>query len=201
LNSLALALHFAAAASPADDQRLQVWFLAQAQSKVLERGWVYIEFQPRFTLLPGDKAKVDQLFARTAIGWEVLPSLVLWLGGAIVNSEQRIFEQVTWSRVFGDFKFSVRGRFEQRWLPDDPTVRLRARVQLRLAWTFTGPFLLILYEEPFVNFTPVAFDQNRLSLMLGIRPHPKVLFELGYLNQLFTNRIGHTLMGTLGVGF
>jgi hypothetical protein len=202
LRLVAVSVLLASASAVAqEDQRLQAWLLAMAQARVLGSGWVYVEFQPRATLLPGDKAQVDQVLLRAAVGWQALKPLSLWVGGAYINGEQRIFEQLMWADTFGPVKLSVRARLEQRWLPDGSEVKHRARVQLRAAWTFHDPFLLIVYDEPFVNFGPVAFDQNRAYLALGYRPHPQVLLEFGYLNQAFTTRMGHTVIGTIGVGF
>jgi hypothetical protein len=187
-------------AAAAEEQRLQAWLQTMAQAKVLGSGWVYVEFQPRVTLLPGDKAGFDQVLLRAAVGWQALRTLSLWVGGAMINQEQRVYEQLQWSDTFGPVKLAVRARLEQRWLPDQPSVKHRARVQFRVAWTFKDPFLLIAYDEPFVNF-PFSFDQNRAYLGFGYRPHPQILVELGYLNQYLTTRMGHTALGTVGVGF
>ncbi len=186
------------ATAVAQEQRLQGWFLGMAQARVHERGWVYVEFQPRGTLAP--TVRGDLVILRAAVGFEPVRSFTVWAGAAYVNGEQRIFEQLLWADNFGPVKLLVRARLEQRWLLGDPVVKHRARVQFRFAWTFHDPFLLVLYDEPFVNF-PFAFDQNRAYIALGYRPHPKVLIELGYMNQLTTKVMGHTPMLTVGLGF
>lgn len=173
-----------------------------AQAKVLDgHGWVYVELQPRGTLLPAAAAKVDQVLLRAAVGWQLPKGFTLWAGAAYINGEQRVFEQLMWGGNFGPVRLSVRARLEQRFLPQVDGARHRARVQFRAAWTFRDPFLLIVYDEPFVNLSPFAFDQNRAYVALGYRPHPKVLVELGYLNQLLPTRMGHTPILTIGLGF
>ena len=189
------------ASAVAQEQRLQSWFLGMAQAKALGDGLVYIEFQPRGTLLPSSAAKVDQVLLRAAVGWQIQRMFQVWIGAAYINGEQRVFEQVFWGENFGPVRLSVRYRQEQRWLPGAANVAHRARVQFRIAWTFRDPFLLIAYDEPFVNVFPFAFDQNRAYVAFGWRPHPKVLVELGYLNQLFATRMGHTPILTIGIGF
>jgi hypothetical protein len=185
----------------AQEQRLQAWFLGMAQARVHGDGLVYIEFQPRGTLLPSSAAKVDQVLLRAAVGWQLHRAFSLWVGAAYINGEQRVFEQLFWGENFGPVRLSVRARLEQRWLPDTEGVRHRARVMFRAAWTFKDPFLLIVYDEPFVNLQGSLFDQNRAYVALGYRPHPKVLVEVGYLNQLFATRMGHTPILTVGIGF
>jgi len=179
---------------------MQAWFLGMAQARVHGQGWVYIEFQPRGTLVP--EVRGDVALLRAAVGWQLAGGFSIWEGAAYINGEQRIFEQLMWGESFGPVRLSVRARLEHRWLPGDPVVKHRARVQFRAAWTFKDPFLLIVYDEPFANVAPsFAFDQNRAYVALGYRPHPKVLLELGYLNQLTTRYMGHTPILTLGVGF
>jgi hypothetical protein len=196
----ALALLFSATAA-AQEQRFQAWFLGMAQAPVLDgHGLVYIEFQPRGKLLPVERLNVDQVLLRAAVGWQALRTFSIWAGAGFINGEQRVFEQLMWVQTFSSVKLSVRARLEQRWLPGDPGVKHRVRVQLRAAWTFKAPFLLIVYDEPFVNL-PFTFDQNRAYLAFGYRPHPQVLLEFGYLNQYLATRMGHTVIATLGVGF
>jgi hypothetical protein len=192
---LTVSLALCSATAVAQEQRLQGWFFGMAQARVLERGWVYVEFQPRATFAP--VLRGDQVILRAAAGVQLPAGFQLWLGAAAINGEQRIFEQLFWGENFGPVRLSVRARLEQRFLPEDPVMKHRARVQLRVAWTFKAPFLLIVYDEPFVSF-PFAFDQN---VALGYRPHPKVLLELGYLNQLTTRHMGHTPIFTVGLGF
>ena len=169
-----------------------------AQARVLDKGWVYVEFQPRATVAP--VLRGEQVILRAAAGVQLPAGFQLWLGAAVVNGEQRVFEQLFWGENFGPVRLTVRARLEQRWLPDDPATKHRARAQFRFAWTFKDPFLLIAYDEPFVNL-PFTFDQNRAYMALGYRPHPKVLLELGYLNQLTTRQMGHTPIFTFGLGF
>lgn len=191
----------AQSAAAQSDQRLQVWFLGMAQAKVLGSGLVYVEFQPRGTLWPEQHAKGDQVLLRAAVGWQLHSAFSLWAGAAYINGEQRVFEQLFWGENFGPVRLTVRARLEQRFMPGEDRARHRARVQFRAAWTFRDPFLLIVYDEPFVNIGPFAFDQNRAYIALGYRPHPKVLIELGYLNQLLPTRMGHTPILTVGLGF
>ncbi|MBL8950147.1 MAG: DUF2490 domain-containing protein [Myxococcaceae bacterium] len=169
-----------------------------AQARVHENGWVYVEFQPRATFAP--VVRGDHVILRAAAGVQLPAGFQLWAGLAYIDGEQRVFEQAFWGNDFGPLRLSVRARLEQRFLPDDPVTKHRVRVQLRAAWTFKDSFLLIVYDEPFVNL-PFTFDQNRAYVALGYRPHPKVLLELGYLNQLTTRHMGHTPLFTIGLGF
>lgn len=177
---------------------MQAWFLGMAQARVHEQGWVYVELQPRGTLVP--TVRGDVVILRAAVGWQLAGSGSIWAGAAYINGEQRIFEQLLWAESFGPLRLSVRARLEHRWLLNDAAVKHRARVQLRAAWAFRPPFLLVVYDEPMVTL-PFVFDQNRAYVALGYRPHPRVLLELGYLNQLTAKFMGHTPIFTLGVGF
>jgi hypothetical protein len=120
--------------------------------------------------------------------------------------EHRMYEQAQGSHKLGRVEFHHRGRLEQRFLgrmtkDDTGTYQLtsftgnqRIRYQLRVVVPLTRPKLLprtlflSVYDELFLRLASElpannTFDQNRISLSLGLQVTKEFSAQLGYLNQ------------------
>jgi hypothetical protein len=178
---------------PAAESDLQSWTLLTAQGHVAERVRLYAEVQPRLSLLP--ELGLDRLLLRGAAGYDLTPSVTLWLGYAftplfqpVFESEQRPFQQLTVNTTFDAGLLVNRTRFEQRFIEGkDLSIRLRHMVRFVRPVAAGSSWDLAAYDELFVNLNAPdvgpaqGFDQNRLFLGLARRFVGGLAFEFGYL--------------------
>ncbi len=105
-------------------------------------------------------------------------------------SEHRIYQQFITKQQFSRFYLQHRYRFEQRWVEE--VFKMRFRYFLALNVALSKPTLqdktwyLSAYDEIFLNTEENVFDRNRLYGGIGFKLNSKIKFELGYMNQFFS---------------
>ena len=119
-------------------------------------------------------------------------------------SEQRIFEMISLEDRLGSFDLTHRLVLEQRWIgrysspqltkQDEYNYVNRARYLFRIQKALRKnnteknlPYLA-MYDEIFIGFGKNLgeniFDQNRFSVLAGIKINNKIKIEAGYLSQI-----------------
>lgn len=156
---------------------------------------------------------------RPGIGYKLTDTATLWAGyGWIRNSpigggsdfdENRIWQQITWSRKAGAFNIGFRSRLEQRFVEtgDDTGWRSRNFISARAPLAGSDRLTFVAWDEVFTHLNATdfgartGFDQNRAFIGLGWKwdvNTPKSRVEFGYLNQYIDsssgpNRMNHIL--------
>lgn len=106
----------------------------------------------------------------------------------VITREDRIFQQFITCQNYGRFHLLHRYRFEQRFIEDDFTMRLRYFLSLNVP--INGPevlpkvFYLSGYNEIFINTEMSFFDRNRVYGGFGHRVSASLRAEVGYINQI-----------------
>ncbi len=154
--------------------------------------------------LSDDVSQIDQLILRSAVGYQLTPTISLWQGyGWVTNyepnytQEHRIFQQFIYSNKFSTFKLVSRSRLEERWIQNAIGTSLRARTMLRIDFPLPAyPVLaLVSYDEIFVHLNTVShgpesgFDQNRFFLGINYTFSPNVNVDAGYQMQLINTAL------------
>lgn len=179
------------------------WLIYIGNKKINTRWNWHHEVQYRNYNAIGD---LEQLLLRTGIGYNLTEgNNNLLLGYGFINSqnylsnsdekisidEHLIFQQFITKQDIGRVKVQHRYRFEQRWV-EDQDVKFRFRYFLSLniplnkknledrTWYLSG------YNEIFLNHKGNIFDRNRLYAGLGFKLSTLARFELGYMNQSFS---------------
>ncbi len=145
---------------------------------------------------------LEQLLLRTGIGYNLTEgnnNVLLGYGyilseNYLENSdekeavhEHRIFQQfITRQKIGHSVGVQHRYRFEQRFIAEDFKLRFRYFLGLNIDLNKSKDLYLSMYNEIFLNTNGVIFDRNRLYGGLGYRLNPKLRFELGYMNQFFS---------------
>jgi hypothetical protein len=214
-----------------NDTNQHAWLMYFGAHKLNEKIGLHTEAQVRRARLLSDW---QQLLLRTGLNYFAAPNSMLTLGYAYVDTypyggfpaastfpEHRLYQQLQLWGTAGRFGLVHRYRLEQRWIrfpkADEYTYLHRARYMFRAAFPLQGPsiedkeFYLAAYDEIFVGFgknmAQNFFDQNRLYAAVGYRFTPRVLVEMGYLNQILQQRNGkvfeynHTLQAALYYSF
>jgi hypothetical protein len=159
----------------------------------------WLDVQPR----AGDElAFRNQLLVRPGLGYAFDPRTVGWLGYAWIRSElpdgrytteNRVWQQLTWSPDVDLFGLASRTRLEQRFPEDRSETGWRFRQFFKMSQPLSegSRISLVGYDEVFFDLNDTdwgqrsGFSQNRLFAGLGWRPEALggATFELGYLNQ------------------
>lgn len=155
---------------------------------------------------------------RPGIGYKLTDTATFWAGyGWIRNSptsgaddfdENRIWQQITWSRSLHPTKLGFRSRLEQRFLEtgDDTGWRFRQLLAARTPLAGSnGQLTFVVWDEVFVHLNDTdfgaetGFNQNRLFVGFGINANPatKSRVEIGYLNQFIDSSSGDDRMNHL----
>jgi hypothetical protein len=181
------------------------WLIVFGNKEINEKINWHHEVQYRNYDAIGD---LEQLLIRTGIGYNLTQNTNL-LGGYgyilsdnyIANSntkidfeEHRIYQQLIIKNRINKLSVQHRYRFEQRFFgsdrPDQFKLRFRYFINMNLPIThFPNGRQLYLsaYNEVFLNTEGIIFDRNRLYGGLGFKLNKSLKFEIGYMNQLFTN--------------
>ena len=160
-----------------------------------------------------DSTRLSQNLVLTGLGYAPTPELTFMAGwghmytnapyytGAGGLEENRIWEQIQWSRNYGTYTLSTRTRLEQRFIEGIANTpwRIRELVQLRLPLGIDPKLSLISNNEIFWNLNPVGngdhygingFAQNRFFVGLGYQFSANIYTDLGYLNQFIRGADG-----------
>lgn len=148
---------------------------------------------------------LEQLLLRTGVGYNLTENNNnILLGYGFIHSqnynrlgnkkgvnEHRLYQQFITKQKIGPVGVQHRYRFEQRWI--ESLFKVRFRYFLSLNIPLHAPektdkvFYLALYNEIFIQTEGNPFDRNRSYAGLGFRLNKHLRFELGYMNQFFTN--------------
>jgi hypothetical protein len=198
------------AAVPAFADDVQFWPTFTLYSRTVE-GWRgSAEIQARVT---DDLGTYNRTVFRVNGGRLLTPGLEVFAGyentqpgTPAVRHEQRLWEQVEYTRRPGRWSFASRVRVEQRFVEEtDRTayrLRCRFRVQHPLARTHwnvlaTDEFWMHLNTVP--TYAARGVDQNRLALAASRALNPRVSIEPGYMHVYtnlpapVANRVAHVI--------
>lgn len=150
-----------------------------------------------------------QSIVRPAIGYKLRDNVTVWLGYGWINEtnvagnnfdENRIFQQLIWTRKFQQINFQSRTRLEQRFVEtgNDMGWRFRQFNKFLRPFEFNPQLSAILWNEAFIDLNQTdwgqagTFSQNRLFSGFGwtleqYANQPRV--EIGYMHQ-FIRRPG-----------
>jgi hypothetical protein len=188
--------------SYAQDSQLGNWLLYFGNKKINNDWNWHNEIQYRNYNAIGD---LEQLLIRTGIGYNLTENnnnILLGYGYILSQNyldgldekvdvnEHRIFQQFITRQRVGIVSLQHRYRFEQRWIESDFRLRFRYFLGLNVPLTnkemADNTFYLSAYNEIFLNTEDTIFDRNRLYGGLGYRLSGALRFELGYMNQFFS---------------
>lgn len=148
---------------------------------------------------------LEQLLLRTGLGYNLTENnnnLLLGYGFIISDNyvvgsnekvrtlENRVYQQFITKQKFNRVNLQHRYRFEQRFLADD--FKLRLRYFLAINIPLNNPNMVdktmyvSAYNEIFINTESTLFDRNRIYGGLGYKTSSLLRFEMGYMNQIFT---------------
>lgn len=143
----------------------------------------------------------DQLLIRTGLGYNLSRADNVHLGIAYLYSEPyiagtsnksttqelRIYQQYTHRQPLGALALLHRGRFEQRFLDNNFSLRLRYYLSANLALNSQqiagGTWYISAFNEVFLNTVPDYFDRNRIFGGVGYCFSKVLRTELGFMNQ------------------
>ncbi|KTD65979.1 DUF2490 domain-containing protein [Legionella shakespearei] len=156
----------------------------------------------------GDEvSQLSQFILRPGIGYELTPFTSVWLGYARIYTaapftndpfdENRIWQQLLWSKRFTHWHATVRGRLEQRFMPNSIHTEWRYRHLFKGAFAIPhhDKYTFVLSDELFFHLNDFnhqnnqGFDQNRFFTGFGYKTNKNTTVEIGYLSQVI-NRIG-----------
>lgn len=157
-----------------------------------------------------DSDGFNQSIFRPGIGYQLTPNTNVWVGYAWINElpasgnpvfdENRIWQQLLWSKKVGRQKLFSRSRLEQRFVEtgDDTGWRFRQFIKSDRPLFEGSQVSLVAWDEAFIDLNETdfgqqgTFSQNRLFLGVGRKfggaASPKL--EIGYLNQFLRRKSG-----------
>jgi hypothetical protein len=179
-----------------------LWAPIYFNAPIRGRWWGYFEANPRTN---SNIQKFDQLLIRPALGYRFMRNGYIYHGfcwvsnynlpTAIPANEYRIFQQANFNKEIGPFTISNRTRLEERLFDFINGCAIRARHQIRGAYTIPKTnWYLVGSNELFVNLNslPVGlksgFDQNRLYGAIGRNVSKNTSVEIGYQWQYINRR-------------
>ncbi|KTC66789.1 hypothetical protein Lbir_3091 [Legionella birminghamensis] len=148
-----------------------------------------------------NSSRASQTLLRTGLGYAATENTTLWLGYAWVYTEEpltsnpfqenRIWQQVLWTKKIQELGFTVRSRLEERYLETSENTAYRYRQYFKIVVPLvqTAKLNLASTEEIFWhlnNFNGLnnhGFDQNRFFLGLNYKMTSTLTTEIGHLNQ------------------
>ena len=155
-----------------------------------------------------DNDGFGQSIVRPGLGLDVGENSALWAGYGWIHTspimgddtdEHRLWQQWTWSKPLGDYKFAARTRFEQRLLEssDDAGLRIRQFMRAQKRLGSSSKYTFVVWDELFLALNDTdwgqrgGFDQNRIFVGFGVKANPSSRWrmEVGYMNQT-VNRLG-----------
>jgi len=178
------------------------WWLLFNNKKINSKLNWHSEVQYRNYNVAGD---LEQLLLRTGIGLNLTDNnnnLLLGYGYILSENyqdgsddkvkvnEHRIYQQFITKQKIGRVGVQHRYRFEQRFVEENFKLRFRYFLALNLPLNnkqlIDKTFYLAAYNELFINTEDTIFDRNRLYGGVGYKLNKFIRFELGYMNQFFS---------------
>jgi hypothetical protein len=155
-----------------------------------------------------DSDGFNQSIFRPGLGYQLNPNTNVWIGYAWINElpangnpvfdENRIWQQLIWSKKVGQRALMSRSRLEQRFVETGSDMGWRFRQFCKMDRPFheESSLSFVAWDEMFFDLNETdwgqqgSFSQNRLFVGLGKKfcgPNkPKV--EIGYLNQFLRRK-------------
>jgi hypothetical protein len=148
-----------------------------------------------------DASQLSQAVLRPGIGYALGRGWTVWGGYAYIRTdppyssssttENRIWEQASWSARISGTAWSSRTRLEQRFMStgNETGWRLRQLVKLARPVTSGKAWSAVVSDEYFLNLNSTDFgatagaDRNRLFVGPGVVLDKALSMEIGYLNQ------------------
>jgi len=184
------------------DSNLGNWLIYFGNKQISPKLNWHSEVQYRNYNAVGD---LEQLLLRTGLGYNltennnnlllgygyiISDNYVIGSSEKVITLEHRVYQQFITKQKFNRVKIQHRYRFEQRFLADD--FKLRFRYFLAINIPLNNPTLVdktmyvSAYNEIFINTETTIFDRNRVYGGLGYKASGLLRFEVGYMNQIFT---------------
>ena len=158
----------------------------QGRSQALARQFFYYEVKG------GASFDIDPNFTVLVGGGRYSTSDYRALEDGPLNTEKRLWEQLTLTQYSKRLKLEHRYRIEQRWFTfrDDSTAfrqrlryRLNAFYPLNKKTITAGTLFLSAYDEIFLNPRGPVFERNRVYGGVGYQFTKHFIAQLGYVNQ------------------
>lgn len=212
-------LSASAAATAPSEHDMGGWIPITVRFPIRRRLQGYFEVQPRWQR--NHESKFSENIIRTGLGYEFSKSISVFGGyyysahyDPELNHENRLWEQITFSRKFGAYSVQSRLRMEESWRPKYEGCSIRIRNQLRVTRDIAKtPYYVAVSDEPIINLNSPedgprgGFAQNRLFIGVGKKINSFTRIEVGYLNQ-FRNSPGkkpdimnHALVAQVSLDF
>ena len=188
--------------SHAQESDLGNWLIYFGNKKLNDQWNWHNEVQYRNYNFVGD---LEQLLLRTGVGYNLTPgNNNLLLGYGFIRSENyvgmsddkagfnehRIYQQYIVKHKLSRVTFQHRFRLEERFVEEDFSMRARYFLSLNIGLNnkeiIDDTFYFSVYNELFMHLESESFDRNRLYAGLGYKLNSKLKFELGYMNQFFS---------------
>lgn len=196
-----------------------LWFMAAGQGDARPLGdrwrkvrW-WLDVQPRLSDAAGG---LQQILVRPGLGYSIAGNASAWLGYAWIRTEgngkhvteNRIWQQFTWSPRIEWLGLSSRTRLEQRFVDQSGDLGWRFRQFIKVTQPIAAGKRLYLsvFDEIFFDLNDTdwgqqsGFAQNRMFAGVGWKlfASGKLSTEIGYLNQFVrsgsgSNRMNHIL--------
>ncbi|MES2575729.1 MAG: DUF2490 domain-containing protein [Bacteroidota bacterium] len=180
------------------------WFIYFGNQKINNRWNWHNEVQYRNYNFAGD---LQQLLLRTGIGYNLTENnnnVLLGYGyiysepyiadtdDKINTNEHRIYQQFTTKQEFGRVNIQHRYRFEQRFVEEDFSMRVRyflsLNVPINKKTMDKNAVYASVYNEIFINTEgPAYFDRDRIYGGLGYCFSKSLKMELGVMSQIQQN--------------
>jgi hypothetical protein len=194
----------------ATERDFQTWFNVTAtgnfnkESKAFSRFKYWLEGQDR---IGDNSSRSSQEMLRPGLGYSLTENTSLWLGYGWIHTgapftttpfaENRIWQQLLWTKSYNYWTFLSRTRLEQRFLGNNHKVAYRARQLAKIVvplkidsnFSFVSTDELFWHKNNFIGRNSRGFDQNRFFIGFGYQLYPKVTIEIGYMNQ-YIRRVG-----------
>lgn len=156
-----------------------------------------------------DTEGFGQSIVRPGVGYAISDNATVWAGYGWIRTapgsgsdfdENRIWQQITWSKNCEPIRFGLRSRLEQRFLETGDDTGWRFRQFFRVWHTLPEypRFSLVAWDEVFLNLNDTDYgartglDQNRVFAGFGWTktPDSKLRTEIGYMNQFINASSG-----------
>lgn len=160
--------------------------------------------------------KASQTLLRPGIGYNLTPTTSIWMGYAYIYTEppspepsfveNRIWQQLLWSRDYSHWTLTSRSRLEERFIqPVASTLfRFRELIKIVIPATTDSNFSFVASDEifwhinDFDSWQKQGLDQNRFFIGFRNQITKTLHTEVGYMNQFINvlnreNLTRHTL--------
>ncbi len=160
------------------------------------------DFEYRCYNLFGD---TQQIFFRTGVGKNLDKNSILSIGYNYLNlhmyidtdnkikvNEHRLYQQLVLNQKIGRFQLAHQYRFEERFLKDFFSFRMRYRLRFTYPFKSSSEQIKYLYvylsNELFFITKGSIFDRDRVQIGTGYHLNKKLQLGLGYMVQFHPNR-------------